>query len=190
MLREVLAVRKDNASIRQVSHPCFIMLSQVALDFPAGLARNRRVGLVSLTSGLGKGTRGKPMAIGPIPACHLALSPLHAELPGRGRSPRSKSRSVSCFTFPLLCHGHQLYGRASRVGQYNQRLALRLLPLKATEVRRHHIPKQRHCVTNRAAYKAALRQRGSPTVRLTEAAIAVAPAKDRRASGDWHLPAG
>jgi hypothetical protein len=38
--------------------------------------------------------------------------------------------------------------------------------------RRHHIPKQRHQVTNWAEYDAALRQRGSLTVWFTDAAIA------------------
>ncbi len=35
---------------------------------------------------------------------------------------------------------------------------------KANQDRRHHIPKQRHRVTNWAAYDIALRQRGSLTV--------------------------
>ena len=38
--------------------------------------------------------------------------------------------------------------------------------------RRHHIPQQRHRVTNWAEYDAALRQRGSLTVWFTDAAIA------------------
>jgi hypothetical protein len=38
------------------------------------------------------------------------------------------------------------------------------VPLKANQDRRHHIPKQRHRVTNWAAYDIALRQRGSLTV--------------------------
>jgi len=46
------------------------------------------------------------------------------------------------------------------------------LPFKANAERRHHIPKQRHRVTNSAAYDAALRQRGSLTVWFTDAAIA------------------
>jgi hypothetical protein len=45
-------------------------------------------------------------------------------------------------------------------------------PFKANQDRRHHIPKQRHRVTNWAAYDIALRQRGSLTVWFTEAAIA------------------
>jgi hypothetical protein len=45
------------------------------------------------------------------------------------------------------------------------------VPFKANAARRHHIPKQRHRVTNWAAYDAALRQRGSLTVWFTEAAI-------------------
>ena len=38
------------------------------------------------------------------------------------------------------------------------------MPFKANQDRRHHIPKQRHRVTNWAAYDIALRQRGSLTV--------------------------
>ena len=46
------------------------------------------------------------------------------------------------------------------------------MPFKANQDRRHHIPKQRHRVTNWAAYDIALRQRGSLTVWFTEAAMA------------------
>ena len=46
------------------------------------------------------------------------------------------------------------------------------MPFKANQDRRHHIPKQRHQVTNWPEYDAALRQRGSLTVWFTEAAIA------------------
>jgi hypothetical protein len=46
------------------------------------------------------------------------------------------------------------------------------VPFKAHAARHHHIPKQRHRVTNWAKYEAALRQRGSLTVWFTEAAIA------------------
>ena len=46
------------------------------------------------------------------------------------------------------------------------------MPFKANQDRRDHIPKQRHRVTNWAAYDIALRQRGSLTVWFTDAAIA------------------
>ena len=46
------------------------------------------------------------------------------------------------------------------------------MPFKAHAACRHHIPKQRHRVTNWAEYDAALRQRGSLTVWFTDAAIA------------------
>ena len=46
------------------------------------------------------------------------------------------------------------------------------LPFKLNQNRRHHIPKQKHKVTNSAAYDAALRQRGSLTVWFTDEAIA------------------
>jgi len=38
------------------------------------------------------------------------------------------------------------------------------LPFKLNQDRRHHIPRQRHKVTNWPAYDASLRQRGSLTV--------------------------
>jgi hypothetical protein len=47
-----------------------------------------------------------------------------------------------------------------------------LVPFKANAARRHHIPKQRHRVTNWAEYDAALRQRGSLTVFHVFGAIA------------------
>ncbi len=57
------------------------------------------------------------------------------------------------------------------------------LPFKANAERRHHIPKQRHRVTNSAAYNAALRQRGSLTVWFTDAAIAAWQAERRTTPG-------
>jgi hypothetical protein len=45
------------------------------------------------------------------------------------------------------------------------------LPFKARADRRHHIPKQRHRVTNWAAYEAGLRARGSLTVWFSAEAI-------------------
>jgi hypothetical protein len=57
------------------------------------------------------------------------------------------------------------------------------VPFKANQDRRHHIPKQRHRVTNWAAYDIAVRQRGSLTVWLTEAAIAGWKAEQRRTRG-------
>ena len=46
------------------------------------------------------------------------------------------------------------------------------MPFKAQAARRHHIPKQKHQVTNWAAYDAALRARGSLTVWFSAEAIA------------------
>jgi Transposase DDE domain len=57
------------------------------------------------------------------------------------------------------------------------------VPFKANQDRRHHIPKQRHRVTNWAAYDSALRQRGSLTVWFTEAAIAGWKAEPRGTRG-------
>jgi Transposase DDE domain len=57
------------------------------------------------------------------------------------------------------------------------------VPFKANAARRHHIPKQRHRVTNWAEYDAALRQRGNLTVWFTEAAVAAWRAVPRRTPG-------
>jgi Transposase DDE domain len=57
------------------------------------------------------------------------------------------------------------------------------VPFKANAARRHHIPKQRHRVTNWAEYEAALRQRGSLTVWFTEEAIAAWRAEPRTTRG-------
>ena len=46
------------------------------------------------------------------------------------------------------------------------------MPFKANAARRHHIPEQRHRVTNWAEYDATLRRRRSLTVSLSEEAIA------------------
>ncbi len=57
------------------------------------------------------------------------------------------------------------------------------MPFKANAVRRHHIPRQRHRVTNSAAYDMVLRQRGSVTVWFTDAAIAAWKAEPRTTRG-------
>src|SRR3954468_3604517 len=57
------------------------------------------------------------------------------------------------------------------------------MPFKAKAACRRHIPKQRHRVTNWAAYDAALRQRGSLTVWFTDAAIAAWRAEPRTTRG-------
>jgi len=46
------------------------------------------------------------------------------------------------------------------------------MPFKLNQNRRHHIPRQRHKVTNWPDYEASLRQRGNLTVWFTEEAIA------------------
>src|SRR6187549_1950171 len=62
------------------------------------------------------------------------------------------------------------------------------MPFKANAARRHHIPKQRHRVTNWAEYDAALRQRGSLTVWFTDEAIAAWRAEPRTTRGGqpWY----
>lgn len=57
------------------------------------------------------------------------------------------------------------------------------MPFKVNQDRRHHIPRQRHRVTNWAEYDAALRQRGSLTMWFTEAAIAAWKAEPRTTPG-------
>ena len=57
------------------------------------------------------------------------------------------------------------------------------MPFKANQDRRHHISKQRHRVTNWAAYDVALRQRGSLTVWFTEAAVVAWKAEPRCTRG-------
>src|SRR3954463_4603532 len=57
------------------------------------------------------------------------------------------------------------------------------VPFKAKAACRHHIPKQRHQVTNWAEYDAALRARGSLTVWFTPAAVAAWAAAPRLSRG-------
>jgi len=57
------------------------------------------------------------------------------------------------------------------------------MPFKANAARRHHIPRQRYRVTNWAEYDAALRQRGSLTIWVTEDAIAAWNAEPRTTRG-------
>ncbi len=61
------------------------------------------------------------------------------------------------------------------------------MPFKANADRRHHIPRQRHRLTNSAAYDAALRQRGSLTVWFTDAAITAWKAEPRTTRGGQPL---
>src|ERR671927_1743815 len=64
------------------------------------------------------------------------------------------------------------------------------VPFKANAARRHRIPRQRHRVTNWAAYEASLRQRGSLTVWLTDEAIRAWRAEPRTTPGGqpWYSP--
>ncbi|CAA9322281.1 MAG: Transposase [uncultured Gemmatimonadaceae bacterium] len=57
------------------------------------------------------------------------------------------------------------------------------MPFKANSDRRHRIPKQRHRVTNWAAYEAGLRARGGLTVWFTAEAIAAWRAEPRTGRG-------
>lgn len=64
------------------------------------------------------------------------------------------------------------------------------MPFKLNQNRRHHIPKQKHKVTNSAAYYAALRQRGSLTVWFTDEVVAAWKAEPRTTRGGqrWYSP--
>src|SRR3954462_8378563 len=64
------------------------------------------------------------------------------------------------------------------------------VPFKLNQARRHHIPRQRHKVTNWAAYDASLRQRGSLTVWFTDEAITAlqAPPRTTRGGQPWYSP--
>ena len=64
------------------------------------------------------------------------------------------------------------------------------LPFKLNQDRRHHIPKQKHKITNSAAHDASLRQRGSLTVWFTDEAIAAWRAEPRTTAGGqrWYSP--
>ena len=64
------------------------------------------------------------------------------------------------------------------------------VPFKLNQDRRHHIPRQRHKVTNWPAYEASLRQRGSLTMWFTDDAIAAWAAEPRTTRGGqaWYSP--
>src|SRR3954462_2752313 len=64
------------------------------------------------------------------------------------------------------------------------------LPFKPNQDRRHHIPRQKHKVTNWPAYEAGLRQRGSLTVWFTDEAVAAWAAERRTTRGGqpWYSP--
>jgi hypothetical protein len=61
------------------------------------------------------------------------------------------------------------------------------VPFKLNQDRRHHIPRQKHKVTNWPAYEAGLRQRGSVTVWFTDEAIAAWEAQPRTTRGGQPL---
>src|SRR3954462_2213161 len=65
-----------------------------------------------------------------------------------------------------------------------------LVPFKLNQDRRHHIPRQRHKVTNWPDYEASLRQRGSLTAWFTDEAIAAWRAEPRTTRGGqpWYSP--
>src|ERR671911_468512 len=64
------------------------------------------------------------------------------------------------------------------------------LPFKLNQAGRHHIPRQKHKVTNWPAYDTSLRQRGSLTVWFTDKAITAWAAEPRTTRGGqpWYSP--
>jgi hypothetical protein len=64
------------------------------------------------------------------------------------------------------------------------------MPFKLNQDRRHHIPPQRHKVTNWPVYEASLRQRGSLTIWFTDEAVAAWRAEPRTTRGGqpWYSP--
>ena len=62
------------------------------------------------------------------------------------------------------------------------------MPFKLNQDRRHHIPKQKHKVTNWREYAASLRQRGSLTVWFTAEAVEAWAAEPRTTRGGqpWY----
>ena len=65
-----------------------------------------------------------------------------------------------------------------------------IVPFKLNQDRRHHIPKQKHKVTNWREYDASLRQRGSLTVWFTDEAVEAWQAAPRTTRGGqpWYSP--
>src|SRR5580693_3537184 len=57
------------------------------------------------------------------------------------------------------------------------------MPFKLNQDRRHHIPRQRHKVTNWPVYEASLHQRGSLTIWFTDEAVAAWEAEPRTTRG-------
>src|SRR5580693_6802126 len=57
------------------------------------------------------------------------------------------------------------------------------MPFKLNQDRRHHIPRQRHKVTNWPVYEASLHQRGSLTIWFTDEAVAAWRAEPRTTRG-------
>src|ERR671916_2367260 len=62
------------------------------------------------------------------------------------------------------------------------------VPFKLNQDHRHHIPKQKHRVTNWREYDASLRQRGSLTVWVTDEAVQAWKAEPRTTRGGqpWY----
>src|SRR5712671_4775999 len=95
------------------------------------------------------------------------------------------TRNAMLYRARALLHGSVIWRRGvdGIEGRLTPDPGQSAVPFKANRDCRHHIPKQRHRVTNWAAYDSALRQRGSLTVWFTEAAIAAWKAEPRATRG-------
>jgi hypothetical protein len=84
-----------------------------------------------------------------------------------------------------LLHGSPGWTASGRLvwGRALDRRGAPAMPFKANRDRRHHIPKQRHQVTNWATYDASLRARGSLTVWFTAEAMEAWKAEPRTGRG-------
>src|SRR3954452_16049272 len=98
----------------------------------------------------------------------------------RGSASRSSSRQRV-----TLLHGSPGWTASGRLvgGRALDRRGAPAMPFKANRDRRHHIPKQRHRVTNGATYDASLRARGSLTVWFTAEAMEAWKAEPRTGRG-------
>src|SRR3954463_9901798 len=100
----------------------------------------------------------------------------------------TSTRTHACHQAPApdtLLHGSPGWTASGRLvwGRALDRRGAPAMPFKANRDRRHHIPKQRHQVTNWATYDASLRARGSLTVWFTAEAMEAWKAEPRTGRG-------
>src|SRR3712207_7111 len=88
-----------------------------------------------------------------------------------------------CMGRPVGRLGVGWCGGAPSIARGRPPCRLPTMPFKVNHDRRHHIPKQKHRVTNWAEYDAGLRARGSLTVWFTPEAVAAWQAEPRTTRG-------